>query len=139
MLAFAVRRIAVSIPILLIASFVVFLMASLSGNPLSWLLTRNPPPPPEAIAIEAHRLRLDQPLLERYWTWLTGLFRGDFGPSVNPARDLGADMVSRFGVTLRLIAAAMIIALVLAVVVGAVSAIRQYSKVDYTATFLGFL
>ena len=44
MLAFVVRRIAVSIPILLISSFIVFLLASLSGNPLSGLLTRNPPP-----------------------------------------------------------------------------------------------
>jgi peptide/nickel transport system permease protein len=139
MLAFAVRRIVASIPILLIASFVVFLMASLSGNPLSWLLTRNPPPPPEAIAIEAHRLRLDRPLLERYWLWLTGLFRGDFGPSVQSNLDIGAEVFSRLAITLRLIAVAMLLALVLAVIVGVVSAVKQYSKTDYVATFLGFL
>jgi peptide/nickel transport system permease protein len=139
MLAFAVRRIAVSIPILLIASFIVFLMASLSGNPLSGLITRNPPPPPEAIAAEAHRLRLDLPLLERYWLWLTGLFRGDFGPSVQSNLDIGAEVADRFVVTLRLIAVAMLLALVLAVVVGVISAVRQYSKIDYIATFLGFL
>jgi peptide/nickel transport system permease protein len=139
MLAFAVRRIAVSIPILLISTFVIFLMASLSGNPLNWLLTRNPPPPPEAIAIEAHRLRLDRPLLERYWMWLGGIFRGDFGPSIQSNLDIGAEIAGRFVVTLRLIAIAMILALVLAVVVGVVSAVKQYSKTDYAATFLGFL
>ena len=90
MLAFAVRRIAVSLPILLISSFIVFMLASLSGNPLSPLLNRNPPPPPQTIALEAERLRLDHPLLERYWMWLTGLFRGDFGPSIQSNLDIGS-------------------------------------------------
>jgi peptide/nickel transport system permease protein len=139
MLAFAVRRIAVSLPILLISTFIVFMLASLSGNPLSPLLTRNPPPPPETIALEAERLRLDHPLLERYWMWLTGLFRGDFGPSVQSNLNIGAEVAGRFMVTIRLIAVAMILALVLAVVIGVISAVKQYSKTDYTATFLGFL
>jgi peptide/nickel transport system permease protein len=139
MLAFAVRRIAVSLPILLISTFIVFMLASLSGNPLSGLLTRNPPPPPETIALEAQRLRLDHPILERYWMWLTGLFRGDFGPSVQSNLDIGAEVAARFMVTMRLIAVAMVLALVLAVVVGVISAVKQYSKTDYAATFLGFL
>jgi peptide/nickel transport system permease protein len=139
MLAFAVRRIAVSLPILLISTFIVFMLASLSGNPLSGLLTRNPPPPPETIALEAQRLRLDHPVLERYWIWLTGLFRGDFGPSVQSNLDIGAEVAGRFLITMRLIAVAMILALVLAVVIGVISAVKQYSKTDYTATFLGFL
>jgi peptide/nickel transport system permease protein len=139
MLAFAVRRIAVSIPILLISTFIVFMLASLSGNPLSPLLTRNPPPPPESIALEAQRLRLDHPILERYWMWLTGLFRGDFGPSVQSNLDVGAEVAGRFLITMRLIALAMVLALVLAVVIGVISAVKQYSKTDYTATFLGFL
>ena len=139
MLAFAVRRIAVSLPILLISTFIVFMLASLSGNPLSPLLTRNPPPPPETIALEAERLRLDHPLLERYWMWLTGLFQGDFGPSVQSNLNIGAEVAGRFMVTIRLIAVAMILALVLAVVIGVISAVKQYSKTDYTATFLGFL
>jgi peptide/nickel transport system permease protein len=139
MLAFALRRIAVSIPILLVSTFIVFMLASLSGNPLSPLLTRNPPPPPESIALEAQRLRLDLPILERYWMWVTGLFRGDFGPSVQSNLDVGAEVATRFMITMRLIAVAMILALVLAVVVGVISAVKQYSKTDYTATFLGFL
>jgi peptide/nickel transport system permease protein len=139
MLAFAVRRIAVSLPILLISSFIVFMLASLSGNPLSPLLNRNPPPPPETIALEAERLRLDHPILERYWLWLTGLFRGDFGPSVQSNLDIGAEVAGRLVITLRLVALAMLVALVLAVVVGVVSAVKQYSKLDYSATFLGFL
>jgi peptide/nickel transport system permease protein len=79
------------------------------------------------------------PLLERYWTWLTGLFRGDFGPSVQESRDIGAELFSRFGVTLRLIAIALVVALLLAVLVGVISAVKQYTATDYSATFLGFL
>lgn len=139
MLAFAVRRIAVSIPILLLSSFIVFMLASLSGNPLNELLFRNPPPPPQVIALEAERLRLDVPLLERYWMWLTGLFVGDFGPSVQSNLDIGAELAGRFVVTMRLIIVAMLVALVLAVVIGVISAVKQYSKLDYGATFIGFL
>lgn len=139
MLAFALRRLLISIPILIVSTFVVFLMASLSANPLTYLITRNPPPPPQTIAAERHRLHLDQPLLERYWNWLVGVLHGDFGPSIDATTNIRAEVLSRFGVTLRLVFLAIIVALILAIVVGVISAVRQYSKFDYTATFFGFL
>jgi peptide/nickel transport system permease protein len=139
MLAFALRRLLVSVPILVVSTFVVFVMVSLSANPLSYLITRNPPPPPQTIALEAHRLRMDEPLLERYWHWITGVLHGDFGPSVQSTMDIGSEVFTRYLVTLRLIALAMVIAVILAIVVGVISATRQYSKFDYTATFFGFL
>ncbi|MFC5993941.1 ABC transporter permease [Pseudonocardia hispaniensis] len=139
MLAFAVRRILISIPILLVASFIVFALGTFAGNPLDPLLAKNPPAPPNVIAAETQRLHLDQPLIPRYFAWLGGLFRGDFGPSVVSTVDIGSELGARFWVTLRLIALAMVIALILAVVVGVISAVKQYSAVDYTATFLGFL
>ncbi|MBB4688520.1 ABC transporter permease [Amycolatopsis jiangsuensis] len=139
MLAFALRRLFVSVPILIVSTFVVFVMVSLSANPLSPLLARNPPPPPRTIELERIRLHLDQPILERYWHWITGIFSGDFGPSVQTTTDIGSEVFVRFGVTLRLIVLAMVVALILAVIIGVVSAARQYSKFDYTATFFGFL
>jgi peptide/nickel transport system permease protein len=140
MLAFAVRRIVVSIPVLLVAAFIVFALGTFAGNPLDPLLARNPPVAPVVIAQETARLHLDQPLIPRFFNWIGGvLFQGDFGPSVVETRDIGAELGDRFLITLRLIALAMIIALVLAVVVGVLSAVRQYSVGDYTATFIGFL
>ncbi len=139
MLAFAVRRIAISIPILLIAAFIVFALGTSAGNPLDPLLAKNPPAPPNVIAAETARLHLDQPLIPRFFSWIGGVLQGDFGPSVVSTQDIGAELAGRFFVTLRLIALAMVIALVLAIVVGVVSAVKQYSLVDYTATFLGFL
>ncbi|HKS44735.1 MAG TPA: ABC transporter permease [Amycolatopsis sp.] len=139
MLAFALRRLFVSIPILLVSTFVVFVMASLSANPLTYLTARNPPPPPQVIELERQRLHLDLPIPQRYWNWLTGLFRGDFGPAIDTTTNIRAEVLDRFGITLRLIFLAMLVALILAVIVGVVSAVRQYSKFDYTATFVGFL
>jgi peptide/nickel transport system permease protein len=140
MLAFAVRRILVSIPVLLVASFIVFALGAFSASPLAPLLAKNPPASPTVIAAETTRLHLDQSLVPRFFSWLGGLlFHGDFGPSVVATRDLGAELGDRFLITLRLIAVAMVIALVLAVLIGVLSAVRQYSVGDYTATFLGFL
>lgn len=139
MLAYALRRVLISIPILIASTFVVFVMVALTANPLSELQARNPPPPPHVLDSERERLHLDQPLLERYWNWILGLFRGEFGPSVKQTTDIGEDLVSNFLVTFRLIGLAMLLALVLAIVVGVISAVRQYSKLDYTFTFIGFL
>lgn len=139
MLAYALRRLLISVPILLVSTFVVFVMASLSGNPINALKAKNPPPSPRVLQLEAERLRLDHPLLERYWMWITGIFRGDWGPAVQSTRDIGEEVFQRFGVTFRLIFAAMLIALILAIIVGVVSSVRQYSGIDYTFTFTGFL
>ncbi len=139
MLAFAVRRILISIPILLLASFIVFALGVYAGNPLAPLLAKNPPAPPNVIAAETARLHLDQSLIPRYFSWLGGLLHGDFGPSVVSTVDIGHELGARFWVTIRLIALAMVIALVLAVLVGVISAVKQYTVTDYTTTFLGFL
>lgn len=139
MLAYAVRRMFVSAPVLVLATFVVFVMVSLSGDPLSDLKTRNPPPPPRTLELEAARLHLDEPLFTRYWHWITGVVQGDFGPSVQSTVAIGPELIDRFLVTFRLVALAMLVALVLAVVVGVISAVKQYSGTDYTFTFFGFL
>ncbi|GAA1396835.1 ABC transporter permease [Pseudonocardia kongjuensis] len=139
MLMYAVRRVVISIPILLVSSFIVFWLGTLSGNPLTPLLLRNPPPPQNVLDAEAARLNLDQPLLPRYLSWLGGVLRGDFGPSVVSTQVIGDELAARFWVTMRLVILAMVIALVLAVAVGVWTAVRQYSRSDYAATFLGFL
>ncbi len=139
MIAYAIRRLLISIPVLIVSSFLVFAMIANSGDPLDALRVTNPPTPPETIALEAQRLYLDLPWYERYWVWLTNIVQGDFGPSVNVREDINAEIWSRMWVTLRLVLLAMLVALILAIVVGVTSAVKQYSKVDYTATFFGFL
>lgn len=138
MFAYAVRRLLISIPVLLISTYLVFLMVSLSGDPLADLRARQPPPPESVLRAQAHQLRLDQPLMERYWHWISGIPRGDFGPSVQNI-NIGHELWIRFGVTIRLVLLAVLLAAIIAGVVGVVSAAKQYSPTDYVLTGLGFL
>ncbi|MGW8529259.1 ABC transporter permease [Nocardiopsis sp. NPDC055824] len=148
MLVYTARRLAVAIPVLLAASVLVFLMVDLSGDPLADMRLAQPPPSEEAIAAAEARYYLDRSTPERYWLWMTGiggngdigLLQGEFGPSVRGgAFDIGEQLASGISVTLRLVSAALVFALGLAVLSGVVSAMRQYSKLDYTLTFIGFL
>ncbi len=148
MLAYTVRRLLGTIPLLLAASILTFLLIDLSGDPLADLRVQQPPVPEEVIKAEEARLYLDRSLPERYVLWLTGiggngdigLLRGKFGPSVQGADyDIGHALAERLGTTLRLVSAALLLALGLAILSGVISALRQYSMVDYTLTLIGFL
>ncbi|TDD11898.1 ABC transporter permease [Nonomuraea deserti] len=139
MVAYTLRRLLIAIPVIVASTFTVFLLVTMAGDPLANLKGRNPPPSPQVIAVEEQRLHLDEPPLQRYWTWITGVAQGDFGPSVRTNVDIGHEIAVRFGVTVRLIAVAVLLALVLAVVVGVISAVKQYSGIDYGFTFAAFL
>ena len=140
MLVFTIRRLFQAIPILLVSSFLSFWLATVSGDPVqNKFLLRNPPPPKATIDLEYHMMRMDRPFFTQYWDWITGLVtRGDWGPSID-ALKIGSSLGSALLVTLRLIVAAIILALVLALITGIVSAYRQYSKTDYSFTFVGFV
>lgn len=141
MLIYTIRRLLVTIPLLLVSSFIVFVMEASTGNPLNTYIGHNPPYSKAFINAEKHRLHLDQPLIERYWHWITGIVtRGDFGPSlVNRYGNIRTDLFHRLGVTLRLIIVAVLVAVILAIIVGVISAVKQYSFTDYTFTFTGFV
>jgi peptide/nickel transport system permease protein len=139
-LAYVIRRVFISIPILLGSTILVFVMVKLSGDPLEGLKLRNPPAPRQTILNETHRLGLDKPIHEQYLNWLKNLiFHGDFGESVHSNINIGNELGGRLIVTLRLVLVSVLIALIFAVITGVVSAIRQYSVTDYSFTFVGFL
>ncbi len=141
MFPFAIRRVLISIPILLASSFFAYCLTYISADPVKRLYEgRNPPPPAATIAADRHRLWLDKSFLDQYWTWLKNLVTtGSFGPSIDSSASIGHDLATKLLVTARLVAAAMIIALILATLTGVLSAVRQYSNLDYAFTLLGFL
>ncbi|MGW5876897.1 ABC transporter permease [Nocardiopsis terrae] len=148
MLVYTMRRLLGAIPVLLLASVLTFVMIDLSGDPLADLRMSTPPPTEEVIQVNEARLYLDRSMPERYWLWMTGiggngdigLLQGEFGPSTQgPQYDIGTAIAERTWTTLRLVGAAMVFALGLAIITGVISALRQYSKLDYTLTFVGFL
>jgi len=141
MLAYSIRRILIAIPVLLVASMIVFALTLLTGDPVQEKYAgRNPPVPQQTIDNERARLHLDDPLVVQYGNWLKNLvLHGDFGPSITATNDIGEELARRTLVTMRLVLFAMGLALVLAVISGVVSATKQYSWIDYVLTFFGFL
>jgi peptide/nickel transport system permease protein len=141
MLAYTIRRVLVAIPVLLVASMIVFGLTFFTGDPVEEKYAgRNPPVPQQTIDNERERLRLDEPVVVQYWTWLKNLtLHGDFGPSISATNDVGAELGKRIVITLRLVLLAMFLALILAIISGVLSATRQYSWLDYLFTFFGFI
>jgi peptide/nickel transport system permease protein len=135
--AFITRRIAAGIVLLLVASFLIFLLISLSGNPLA-ALEANPHIAKATIAAARLQLHLNEPLLERYWTWLTGFLQGNFGTSTT-GQAVGPQVLPRLVVTLQMVIPATLIAIVLGIVVGVVGAVRQYSIIDNLSTGLAYI
>lgn len=133
------RRLASALGVLFFSTVLIFMIVAVSGDPLAELRDRQPPVPESVIAAEEHRLGLDLPIIQRYLDWLGGLFQGDFGPSVISTRDIGAELVSRIGVTLQLVSAAIVIALVLAALAGTVSALYQRRWPDLVLTPTAFV
>lgn len=148
MLMYAVRRLLIAIPVLIAASIFTFLLVDLSGDPLDQFRERNPPLEPSAIQAISERMYLDRSVPERYWLWLTGigdtngdigLLQGEWGPSITEATAIGTEISDRAIISLRLLVAATVIALLVGVAAGVLSAMRQYSKADHLFTTAGFV
>jgi peptide/nickel transport system permease protein len=142
---YAVRRFLAGIPVILVSTFVVFLMVTFSGDPLADFkaqqLRQNSDPAiiADRVRAEQHFLRLDKPVLERYWLWIKGIVTsGNFGPS-RSVPDIRTELASRLEVTMRLIGLALLLAIVLALVVGVVGALRRYSLTDHLLTLISIV
>jgi peptide/nickel transport system permease protein len=138
MVSFIIRRLLIAIPLVLLATVLVFLLVANSGDPLADLKGRNPPVPPQVIQAREHQLLLDQPIPQRYWHWLTHFVRGDMGKSIHGV-EVRPLLFQRMMVTLRMVVLASVVAIVLAIGAGVLSAVKQYTVTDYTFTFAGFL
>jgi peptide/nickel transport system permease protein len=134
---FVVRRLAVSVPLLLAASVLVFALVSNSSDPLAELYDL-PDVAPEVIDARRAELGLDRPVVERYRSWLTAFVQGDFGKSQG-GREVRSLLWERLQVTLRMTLVATVVALGLALLVGTIGAVRQHSTFDKLTRVAGYL
>jgi peptide/nickel transport system permease protein len=140
MLVFVIRRVLISIPVLIASTIITFIIVKLSGDPLAYLKNRHPRPAQAFINSETHRLWLDRSWPAQYWHWISNLLlHGNWGPPVQGHDNVGSDVGHALLVTSRLVILSVALALVLAIITGVVSAVKQYSLTDYTTTTLGFL
>lgn len=130
---YIVKRLLAVIPILFGVSIVIFLFLQLvPGDVAATLL--GPRATAESIAAIRAELGLDRPLHVQYFSWLGAMLQGDLGRSIIlqvPVLDV---VVPKFLNTLILAGASLVIAIVIGIPVGIVSAVRQYSLVDRVGT-----
>jgi len=120
-------------------SFVLFAVLSLApGDPLSQFAA-NPAVPPEVRENIKRSLGLDQPWPVRYVKWLLSMVQGDWGFSFGSRIPVWELLKLRIPSTLAVVGTAYLVSLVLAVPIGIVSALRQYSLMDHVATTLAFI
>ena len=125
-----IRRVAHAIPLLLLVSVVVFaLLHAAPGGPLSVYL-ENPGVRPEDIERLRVALGLDQPITTQYVRWLAAFVRGDWGFSLSDGRPVAERMLERAPATLELAATALVVALIAAVPLGVVAAVRRGGLFD---------
>ena len=103
MLVFVIRRVLISIPVLIASTVLTFIIVKLSGDPLQYLKQRHPLPPQSLIQSEEHRLWLDRSWPSQYWHWISNVvLHGDFGPPLQGHENVRTSVLDALVVTARL-------------------------------------
>jgi peptide/nickel transport system permease protein len=138
---YLLRRLLIAVPSLLGISIVLFTVLALApGDPFSEM-TLNPNVPPEVAANLRRQFGLDDPIWLRYFNWLGAMVKGDWGFSFISRIDVDKLILGRLPVTLAVIGASQLVALLIALPVGIYSAARPYSwfdRIASTVAFVGF-
>jgi len=135
MLHFLLRRLLLTIPVLLgVATLVFSLLHLVPGDPVEAMLGESASP--QEIARVRTQLGLDRPLYVQYWTFLKGVGRGDLGVSLRTNEPVARAIATRMPATIELAIAAMCLAVVVAIPLGIIAAAGAGTIVDYAATTL---
>lgn len=136
---YIIRRVIIAIPTLIAVSMVIFAILALApGDPLSDLAL-NPSVPPEVRQRIRKNLGLEDPIPVRYSKWAKSLFTGDFGYSFRTRAPVTDLIRQRLPTTLYISGSAFLLSLLIAIPIGVLSAVKQYSVFDNVATTLAFI
>ena len=135
MFTFLVRRIATIIPTLVFVSLLIFaLQQLLPGDPAVVLAGEDRDP--NVVAYLHEKLHLDEPFPVRYYYWISGVLHGDLGESLRLQRPVLALILEKLPVTLELASFAIVIALVIGIPAGIISAVKRNTAWDYGANVI---
>jgi len=136
--AYLLRRLALTVPVLIgVATLVFSLIHLVPGDPAQAMLGEGAAP--ADVAALRTRLGLDRPLYVQYGTFVAGLARGDLGTSFRTNTPVARMIAERMPATAELAVAAMIMALGLAIPLGIVAAVRKGSWIDHGAMTLALV
>ncbi|MGI8858075.1 MAG: ABC transporter permease [Thermomicrobiales bacterium] len=138
---YLLRRLAISIPVLIGITLATYIIVNLApGDPVTALISPEAAASlgPDWVAQQREQLGLNKPLPVRYVLWVKEVARGNLGYSAQDRQPIAKKIKERLWPTLRLMGAALILALLVSVPVGVLSALKQYSILDYVVTISGF-
>ena len=138
MIKFIVKRILVTIPVLLGVTLIIFtMMYFTNGDPARLILGD------EATQIEVEELReelgLNDSFLEQYTNYLVGVTKGDLGTSYVTGRPVTDEIMERLGITFELAVLSTLFAIVIGIPAGIISAVKQYSAIDNITMILALI
>lgn len=135
MLAFIVRRLLLTLPVVWVVVTLVFgLIHMVPGDPVAQMLGEGA----SVAEIEGlrHDLGLDRPVLEQYRTYMTGLLHGDLGVSFRNRQTVASSVLERYPATVELAVASMIFSVIVSVPFGVISAVRRGRAADRAISFV---
>ena len=130
---YVIRRVVATIPVALIVGIVAFFLVHLTpGDPAQFFL--DPDAPPEEVERVRERLGLDQPIHVQFISWFGGVLQGDLGTSLHHRRPVFEMFARAFPASAYLTVTALFLAIVIAIPLGILSAIKQNTWIDRFAT-----
>jgi peptide/nickel transport system permease protein len=123
------KRLLAVVPTVVIATLVVFSLVQITPGGAAEAAA-GPTATPQQVAALKLAMGLDRPLPVQYATWLWNLVHGNFGQSLISRQDVGAEIGQRLPVTLELTFLALLVALVVGIPLGVLSAARRQSRLD---------
>lgn len=138
---YLLTRVLINIPVLLGITLATYFIINLApGDPVTAMVS------PETVALlgpdylqqQREQLGLNKPLPVRYAIWLKEIAKGNLGFSLTDRQPIAGKIAERLGPTLKLMGAALLLGIAIAIPLGILSALRQYSLLDYFATIAAF-
>lgn len=131
MLRYLCYRLIAAVPVMIGVSIAVFVMVRLvPGDPVQIMFANQSQPSQEQIDAMRHQLGLDLPIYEQYVKYLTGIVQGDLGESFRSRQPVGSEIVDRLPNTIKLTGASLLVALVIGVTAGILSATFRGGWID---------
>ena len=140
MRTYITRRVLHGLLVLWLVSLVIFsLVRILPGDAVIMQLDQAAAPTPEALTRARQELGLERPFLAQYRTWISGVVHGDLGRSLITRRPVTQELLRRINLTSHLAVMSVIVALLIALPVGVLSAVKQDTLSDYVGRLLAIL
>src|SRR6266446_4551815 len=140
MRTYIARRFLQGLLVLWLVSLAVFsLVRILPGDAVLMQLDQAAAPTPETLERARHELGLDRSFGEQYVTWMAGVVRGDLGRSLVTRRPVTQELLRRVSLTSHLALMSMLVALLIALPIGVLSAVRQDTTGDYVGRVFAVL